>query len=494
MGLFSFGKRKQKTALAGRTSGGSRGRSSGSGGYVSVNDFGGSRTTMPKFTMGGGGVGGSLPKKVQSDLGLDERTLQSATIEDLMDILADAHGDVSYAIWNFMRLGNTKYNIKVYKPMGDGTEDETMKKVVTDFFDMLEIPDPTRFSMNRSIEKVLGQMIFAVVTRGAAAGELVMGAGNTEVAFIAPVDPGTITFRYEGDRYVPYQDDDKISLDLPTFFYEGLDERIDDPYGRGPLVSAINMIMFQLQVLNDIKAVVHNQGYPRFDIKILEEVLLRRMPIGVRNNEEESQKWLNGRLNEIIEMYQNLDPDDTFVHYDSIEVGMAGGGSGGGALIDPQKLMTVLDNMLMTGLKTLSTILGRRSTGNTESFAKIEIKLYIQGVRAIQRVVERLMGRMLTAMLNLGGKQGIVKFQFEEIEIRTEMEQAQFNQIHLLNVALMRNEGWIDQNEAAMRAVGHAPVGESLLLPQAPTNADGGTPQGQTDTNASARGGTTEDS
>ncbi|MGF7033671.1 hypothetical protein J2T17_004619 [Paenibacillus mucilaginosus] len=35
----------------------------------------------------------------------------------------------------------------------------------------------------------------------------------------------------------------------------------------------------------------------------------------------------------------------------------------------------------------MSTILGRRSTGNTESFAKIEIKLYIQGVRALQRVV-----------------------------------------------------------------------------------------------------------
>lgn len=491
MGLFNFRRRKPKAALAARGSSRSSGSSNG---YVSVNDFGGSRTSKPKFTMGGGGVGGSLPRQVQSDLLLDERTLQSATIEDLMDILADAHSDVSYAIWNFLRMGNTKYRIKVYKPMGDGSEDDTMKKVVTDFFDMLEIPDPTRFSMNRSIEKVLGQMILSVVTRGAAAGELVMAAGNTEVAFIAPIDPGTITFLFEGDRYVPYQDDGKLSMDLPTFFYEGLDERVDDPYGRGPLVSAINMVMFQLQVLNDIKAVVHNQGYPRFDIKILEEVLLRRMPIGVRNNEEESQKWLNSRLNEIIEMYQDLDPDDTFVHYDSIEVGMAGGSGGGGALIDPQKLMTVLDNMLMTGLKTLSTILGRRSNGNTESFAKIEIKLYIQGVRAIQRVVERLMGRMLTSMLNLSGKQGIVKFEFEEIEIRTELEQAQFNQIHLMNIALMRNEGWIDQDEASMRAVGHAPVGESLLLPQAPTNSDGGTPRGSTDTNANARGGTEQDS
>lgn len=486
MGLFNFYRRKPQQTFAPR----SGGRSSSSAAQVSVNDFGGSRTTIPKFSQGGGGIGGSLPKKVQSDLLLDERSLQSATIEDLIDILSDAHPDVSYAIWNFVRLGNTKYNLTVRKPMGDGKPDDTMKKVITDFFDMMELPDQTRFSVSRSIDKMLGQMILAAVTRGAVAGELVMGAGLAEVAFLAPVDPGTVTFKFEQDRYVPYQDDGKIALDLPTFFYEGLDERIDDPYGRSPILGAINMVMFQLQVMNDIKAVVHNQGYPRFDIKILEEVLLKRMPIQIRNNEKEAQGWLNTRLNEIIDMYKNLDVDDTFVHFDSIEVGMAGGGKGGGALIDPEKLMTVIDNLLMTGLKTLSTILGRRSTGNTESFAKIEIKLYIQGVRAIQRVVERLMSRMLTAMLNLSGKQGIVSFEFEEIEIRTEMEQAQFDQIRLQNIALMRNEGWIDQDEAAMRAVGHAPVGESLIIPSAPRNANGGTPQGATDTNPSAGGGT----
>ncbi|WP_426455310.1 hypothetical protein ACP26L_36430 (plasmid) [Paenibacillus sp. S-38] len=489
-GLFDFFRKKPDQALA-RRSGGSRSSSQ----VVSVNDFGGSRTTIPKFAQGGGGVGGALPKKAQSDLLLDERSLASASIEDLIDILSDAHPDVSYAIWNFMRLGNTKYNISVRKPGGDGKPDENMKKVITDFFDMMEMPDPTRFSVNRGIDKMLGQLLYAVITRGAASLELVMGQGNTEVAFIAPIDPATVEFRYENERYVPYQDEGKISLDLPTFFYEGLDERIDDPNGRGPLLGAINMVMFQLQVLNDIKAVVHNQGYPRFDIKILEEVLLKRMPISIRNNEKEMQIWLNARLNEIIDMYKNLDVDDTFVHFDSIEVGMAGGGKSG-ALFDPEKLMTVIDNLLMTGLKTLSTILGRRSTGNTESFAKIEIKLYIQGVRALQRVVERLMSRALTAMLNLGGKQGIVSFTFEEIEIRTEMEQAQFDQIRLMNIAMMRDQGWIDQEEAAMRAVGHAPVGEPINPGGAanPKNADGGRPSGQTDTNPNAGGSDAADS
>ncbi|MGF7033670.1 hypothetical protein J2T17_004618 [Paenibacillus mucilaginosus] len=102
----------------------------------------------------------------------------------------------------------------------------------------------------------------------------------------------------------------------------------------------------------------------------------------------------------------------------------------------------------------------------------------------------------MTAMLNLGGKQGIVSFTAEEIEIRTEMEQAQFDQIRLMNIAMMCDQGWIDQEEAAMRAVGYAPVGESINPGGAanPINADGGRPGGQTDTNPNAGGSDAADS
>jgi len=245
--------------------------------------------------------------------------------------------------------------------------------------------------------------------------------------------------------------------------------------------------------LNDIKAVVHNQGYPRFDITILEEVLLQRMPINIRSNEELKTQWMQERLNEIINLYNNLEPDDTLVHFDSVKVDMVGGkgSAGGGATIDPQKLMQVIDNLIMAGLKTLSTILGRRSTGNTESFAKLEVKLYLQGVKAIQEVVTTILERVLTLYLNLKGKQGIVEVEFNPVEIRTELEQEQFRQIQYQNAAFARDQGWIDQTEAANIAVGHDPVGDpdwEHLQPM--KNKDGGTPQGTRDTNPNAGGNT----
>jgi hypothetical protein len=451
-----------------------------------VADFGGSRSTIPSFANGGAAFS-SLPRKTQRVLGLDEKRLANYSVDQLMDILSDYHPDISFALWNFLRVGNSGFDIKVTKLNSD-TRWEQAEKDINNLFNRMKLPNTSRFEKSRSIDKVINQLMMSLVTRGAASMEVVTTPDHKDVSFFAPVDPATIEFRYDNGRYIPYQDCQRIKLDIPTFFYEGLDERVDDPYGRSPILSAINMIFFQLQVLNDIKAVVHNQGYPRFDIKVLEEVLLNRVPISIRNNETAKAEWLNGKLNEIINMYNNLEPDDTFVHYDSVEIGSIGGKSGGGgALIDPEKLMGVIDNLIMSGLKTLSTILGRRSTGNTESFAKLEIKLYMRGVSALQDVVESIMARALTLYLNMIGKQGIVEFKFKPVEIRTELEQAQFEQIALQNYAYMRDQGWINQDEASQRAVGHAPAGEpdwEHLQKQTvdPTkNKDGGNKKGATD-------------
>jgi hypothetical protein len=450
-------------------------------------DFGSSRTSLPKTLIGGGGAFGALPKRVQRDLSLDDRRFTNLTIPNMIDALIDAHPDVSYAVWNYLRIGNTPYEIIVER-LGSGKRWVQAERDIHQIFENLDLPNVDNYESSRSLSKVINQMLLSAVIRGAVACELVLSQGLDDVAFIAPVDPATIEFRIQNDRYVPSQDNERIILDIPTFFYEGLDERIDDPYGRSPIISALNIVVFQLQVLNDIKAVVHNHGYPRVDIKIIEEVLLNRMPITIRNNEKKKQEWLRDRMSEIINMYSGLEPDDAFVHFDSIQIDTTGGNKSGGAMIDPEKLMNAIDNLIMTGLKTLSTILGRRSTGNTESFAKLEIKLYIQGVRAMQEVVERILSKALTLALNIKGKQGVVKFRFKPVEIRTDLEKEQMKQTKLLNLQFMYNMGWISHEEASYEAVGHAPVAPQPLINQTPKNQEGQDISGTTDENPRAGG------
>lgn len=397
---------------------------------------------------------GNLPRKAKSELGLDDRKLKNYDVFELIDILSDAHPDLSYAIWNFIRLGNSGYNFTVKKLSSDKTYSQGVKEIES-FINKLKLPNLKGFSKSYDLDKIIDQFILSAVTRGAIACEIVLTPDKKDVAYIVPVDPATIEFYYENGRYIPYQNDGKIKLDIPTFIYEGIDEKIDDPYGRSPLTSVLNIILFQLQVLNDIKAVVHNQGYPRLDIVILEEVLLKRMPANIKMDEKKKEKWLQDRLNEIISMYNSLNPDDVFIHFDSIKIGQSGGG--GGALIDPEKLMHSIDNLIQSGLKTLSTILGRRSTGNTESFAKIEIKLYLSGLAGIQRYVSSVLNKVFTVYLNIKGKQGIVDFKFNPIEIRSSLEQQQFIATKINNIATMYDRGWISQEEASLMATGHLP-------------------------------------
>ena len=249
---------------------------------------------------------------------------------DLIDILMDAHPDISYALWNFVRLGNSGYYYTVKKLDSNEEYPEAIEDIEL-LFKRLKTPNMVGFERSKSLDKLIDQMFLSAVTRGAISGELLLTPDKKDVARFVLVDPATVEFQIVDGRYIPFQDNGRINLDIPTFFYEGIDEKIDDPYGRSPILGALNIVLFQMQVLNDLKAVVHNQGYPRLDLTIVEEVLLKRMPIAIRNNDEKKEKWLRDRLNEIIAMYSKLNPDDVFVHFDSLKISEAGGK--GGALL-----------------------------------------------------------------------------------------------------------------------------------------------------------------
>jgi hypothetical protein len=418
---------------------------------VPANNFGGGRQTAVMDD-------GYVPKPSKHML-LTDRTLKRYSPRKVLEILKYNHPDVSQAVWNFKIIGNSGYKVKV--TLLDGvTEHKSGQKLIDDFLRGLDFYSTSGYEKSRSIDKLTDELIDNVLIRGAASLEMVMDRSFENVLYFAPVDPDTIDFEMEDGRLVPYQKTSrrgKIKLDIPTFFYEGLDESANDPYGTSPFLSVIQTISFHLQVLEDLKAIIHNQGYGKYDIKIIEEVLLKRMPINIRNNEQKKQEWLNQQLNMIIEMYSKLDPDAAFVHFDSVEVDMV---EASGATVDPQKIMAVIDAMLNNALKQFSTLMGRRSTGQTEQYAKMEIKIFMKSVQRVQRLIESMLSRALTKLLNINGMQGYVFFKYNDTEIRTELEKVNFEQIAIQNAQRKRDNGWISQDEAAEEITGHKAVGE----------------------------------
>lgn len=393
----------------------------------------------------------------------------------LLSILKNNHPDVSQAIWNFKIIGNSGYKIKVTKLDGK-TEHESGQKLIENFIRKLDFYSSNGFEKSKSLDKLIDQMFDSALVRGAVSLEMVMDSEFTDVLFLANVDPDTIDFKVEGGRLIPYQDN--VKLDIPTFFHEGLDESEIDPYGTSPFLSVIQTLAFHQQVMEDIRMVIHNQGYGKYDIKIIEEVLLKRMPITIRNNEKKKQEWLNEQLSMIISMYSKLDPDAAFVHFDSVEVDMVDASK---ATLDPQKIMAVIDTQILGALKQYSTLMGRRSQGQTEQYAKLEIKIFMKSVKRIQFMIESILSRSLTKLLNINGMQGYVNFEFKDTEIRTELEKVNFEQIAIQNAQKKRDNGWINQDQASEEVTGTKAEGEpdkEMLGIAKPESSD---PQGAPD-------------
>jgi hypothetical protein len=390
---------------------------------------------------------------------LTEQTLRQYSPKKVLDILSKNHPDVSQAVWNFKIIGNSGYKAKV--TLLDGvSEHKSGQKLIDDFLLSLDFYSTTGYEKSRSLSKLVDELIEHALLRGATSIEMVMNQTFEDVMFFTAVDPETITFERINKRTIPFQNtsrNGKIKLDIPTFFYEGLDETATDPYGTSPFLSVIQTISFHLQVLEDLKQVIHNQGYGKYDIKIVEEVLLKRMPINIRNNEKAKQEWLNTQLSMIIDMYSKLDPDAAFVHFDSVDVDMIDASK---ATLDPQKIMAVIDAMMNNALKQFSTLMGRRSSGQTEQYAKLEIKIFMKSVQRIQRLIESMLSRALTKYLNINGMQGYVFFEMNDTEIRTDLERVNFEQVAISNARNKRDNGWLTNDQASEEITGTKAVAE----------------------------------
>lgn len=413
---------------------------------VPTDTFGGSRKTA-------GLREGSVYRQGKY-MKLDDRVFRRHSPKQLLNILKNNHPDVSQAIWNFKIIGNSGYKINVTK-LDRTSEHVSGQLLIDNFISSLDYYSSEGFEKSKSLDKLIDQMFDSVLVRGATSLEMVMDNQFENVLYLVSVDPDTIDFKVENGRLTPYQN--RVKLDIPTFFHEGLDESEVDPYGTSPFLSVIQALAFHQQVLEDLRMVVHNQGYGKYDIKIVEEVLLKRMPITIRNNEKKKQEWLNNQLNTIITMYSKLDPDAAFVHFDSVEVDMVDAGK---ATVDPQKIMAVIDTQILGALKQYSTLMGRRSQGQTEQYAKLEIKIFMKSVKRVQFMIESILSRALTKMLNINGMQGYVTFKFLDTDVRTDLEKVNFEQVAITNEVTKRDQGWVSQDEASLKITGHKAVGE----------------------------------
>lgn len=401
------------------------------------------------------------------NLGLDSKTLQCIPPTRLMDILADFSPEVSRALWDFLRLCNPGWTLEVYK-LGSKTPNKEGEKVAQKFLDQIT-------ELYGSVDIVFGRMNIGAFLRGAFFTELIFD-DDMEPIDIATPDPATARFerRNEGHRGMVWQlgqmqKGQFVELDRPTVRYLPIDPFPGNPYGRPITSPAMFTSLFLLGLLHDLRRIIAQQGYPRIDIAIDAEVLMRIAPSDVKQSSEKFEAWINKMVEEVKKTYGSLQPTDAYVHISAIKIQKNVGTIDTQSMGSVGTIMLALERMAIRALKTMPIMMASMDQVS-EANANRQWEIHVAGVKAVQHLSEAIFERYCGLSLQAAGIQGEVKFRFAELRSAELLRDAQTETLQIANETAKWAMGWTDQDEASLEITGHKAVeDEPRIMPKGGT-------------------------
>ncbi len=383
-------------------------------------------------------------------------TLRSIPEEaEAIDYLRKVTPDVSMAVWNFLRLANQGHTMRFY----DVRDRE--RRLPRAEARWREFAERVNEISNSGMDGLLDQLHASAFLRGAMGLEAEVNSSRTDIVDLYPVIPQTIVWKLEDrngrKKWIPYQQQalKEVSLEpgKANFFWVPVDPDIEDPRGNLIMAPVLWAIDFQLQILQDLQAVLHHQGWPRNDVSISLERLKERMPPEIKANPKKMSEWILNEWDTVIQKLKSLNPDSDFVHLDEVTVQLAQGGNAARSL-DVRAVTELVDVQVLNGLKQMGIVTNRvGGLGQTESWGSITFKIFCAGIASIQRGSKRLMEEVARLWLRVNGMQGIPVFEHNVVDWQSEEQK--------MNVLLMKQQfhaiaqlmGWETGDQAALEVL-----------------------------------------
>lgn len=372
-----------------------------------------------------------------------------------IEYLKRVNSDVSMAIWNFVRLANQGNEMTFYALDGK-TRRTDLEEKWRDFAARInEIS-------NAGLDGLIDQLHYSAFVLGAMGVEVEVTSDRKDIYDVYPVKPQTIEWELKEikgrKKWVPYQwnteTHQKVYLDPSNanFFWVPSDPSIGDPRGTLQLAPVLQAIDFQMQIFQDLQAVLHHQGYPRNDISIDLERLMTICPAHTKSDPKKLDEWLKEQFNQIENMIRNIEPDSDYIHFDDIAINMNQGANASRSL-DVRAIAEVVDTQVLNGLKQLGTFINR-ANGKTETWSTVEFMIMTQGIKSCQRGSKRIIEEIARLWLRVKGEQAIPHFSHNVVNWQSEEDRH--------TVALMKEElyaiaqgmGWISPDRAAQEVMG----------------------------------------
>jgi hypothetical protein len=332
--------------------------------------------------------------------------------------------DVSAAVNAYLTVANTEM-VAVVKDVNKQIDRDGQKilNAVMEAYDTRF--DYTKgFDFRPSWKELAENFRYMLLATGSLPVELVLSKTFAPQEF-RMVDPQTLNWKEtQPGVKQPIQktsDGKQIQLDIPTFFVKFFRRDPTTLYTYSPFVSTINTVAARQQVINDLYRIMQLTGYPRMEVKVVEEVVVKNAPLDVKADPEKLKAYVAQVLGAISSNISNIRPDQAFVHTDASEIKMINDKNPGMAL-DISKIIDTLNSQNQAGLRIMGTIIGRGNAGvNT---ASVEARIFSMIAEELNQPIADIFADMLTLAIRLQGSMSSVEVKFRPVELRplTELE------------------------------------------------------------------------
>lgn len=365
---------------------------------------------------------------------------------DILRLMVYIEPNVSHAISNYLRVFDSGYYLTAYKP--NGTTHKEGEAFLNEVVMRLNNPQGNYFISDTSLTKLVLELATHTLLDGALSGEVEFDE-NYIAAGLHSIDPASINFNSRNGRVIPFQTTGigEVPLDYPTIFYIPVDSIAGDPYGTNQILSVIQPVMNKFRLLQDFARALHNLGFDRIDIEIDQQAVIDSCKARGLTDPNMILAEIRRVVEEAKTAMQSLDADDNPVHLNLLTLKALEGKNASKGL-DVQAVVNVLLSEIASGLKTYSTILGKRFGGDTEGYTSVEALLFIKLVEGFQAICKRLLDRMFTLILRVeGGIQAYASWEWLEPSLRPTYESAQYYSAYSLMLWEEEQLGAISQQE-----------------------------------------------
>jgi len=392
------------------------------------------------------------------------RRFASSTAAAQMRLFAETDGILSTAILQYIAMAKTRWRVLAYQPFTQEFSPEGLKAAETLISALDTLWSYTSgYQDKRSLSETIETLLLEAMLSGGIAAELVLDT-NRLPQQIFPFAYETITWKANGrgGRY-PVQkpkNGNERELNYPNIFVAECLKPADRLYAIPAMISGFDNLFAYAEFVEDMRRVLKRAGGPRLLVKLDYQKVAASAPADVQNDGAKLKLFLDQVKTQVESDISNMAPEDALVYYDIAEVDSV---ATEGEKKDYADFLKEMSGLAASAIKTNPSMIGLRM-GGSQNVASTETMLALNLAALFQDTVETVLSRALTLAVRLYGVDAYVKFKFEAIDLRPELELEAHKSIKQNRMTELLSIGRItDEEYQAELGLGSIPEGAPRL-------------------------------